>query len=169
MTTPSPALKVSFQPIVHLDTRVLVLGSMPGERSLASGQYYANPRNQFWRLVGCVIGSDLMVMGHEQRLAALQAAGIGLWDVFESAERDVSLDSAIRKGRVNDLADRARGLPSLTLIAFNGGKAAKHGRKVLGPNVYWKTVTLPSSSSARAISFESKLSDWMIIREHLGR
>jgi hypoxanthine-DNA glycosylase len=75
---------------------LLVLGSLPGEESLAQGRYYAHPRNHFWTLIGAVIGRDLVALGYEARLAALLEAGVGLWDVVASATRRGSLDGAIR-------------------------------------------------------------------------
>src|SRR3954447_19874076 len=93
---PMDSLKRSFAPVADSNTRVLVLGSLPGEESLARRQYYAHPRNHFWRLVGAVIGADLVPLPYEARLEALLAAGIGLWDTVGSATRRGSLDGAIR-------------------------------------------------------------------------
>ena len=97
--------KASFPPIVAPDTRVLILGSLPGERSLAEGRYYAHPRNLFWRLVGEAIGRDLEGLGYEARLEALLAARIGLWDTVASAMRTGSLDAAIREAEHNPLTE----------------------------------------------------------------
>ena len=74
------ARKSSFPPVIAPDTRVLVLGSLPGERSLAAGRYYAHPQNRFWHLIGKVIDVALEPLDYEQRLAALLAANVGLWD-----------------------------------------------------------------------------------------
>jgi hypoxanthine-DNA glycosylase len=79
--------KVSFPPVVAPDTRVLILGSLPGERSLEEGRYYAHPRNLFWRLVGASIERDLEALPYEARLETLLTAGIGLWDTVASATR----------------------------------------------------------------------------------
>ena len=81
------ARKSSFSPVVAPDTRVLVLGSLPGERSLAAGRYYAHPQNRFWHLIGGAIGLELGPLDYEQRLAALLAAKVGLWDTVASARR----------------------------------------------------------------------------------
>src|SRR5687768_16698899 len=98
-------LKHCFPPVVDARTRLLVLGSLPGEESLARGQYYANPRNQFWRLIGAVIGADLAALAYPQRLEALLAAGVGLWDTVGSATRRGSLVGNIRLRDANDLAE----------------------------------------------------------------
>jgi len=83
--------KRSFAPVVDEHTRVLLLGSLPGERSLAAGQYYANPQNQFWRLLATVLDLPLLSLGYEDRLTCLLAHGVGLWDVVAEARRPGSL------------------------------------------------------------------------------
>ncbi|HWT51970.1 MAG TPA: DNA-deoxyinosine glycosylase, partial [Caulobacter sp.] len=95
--------KAGFPPVVDAKTRVLILGSLPGEASLAARQYYGNPRNAFWRLMEGVIGAPLVPLDYEQRLAALVAHRVGLWDVIAEAERPGSLDAAIRDPAANDL------------------------------------------------------------------
>ncbi|MCK2125050.1 DNA-deoxyinosine glycosylase, partial [Pseudomonas sp. PNPG3] len=75
---------------------ILVLGSFPGAASLAAGQYYAHPRNQFWRLISAVVGEDLATLPYAERLPRLLAHGVGLWDVLGECEREGSLDSNIR-------------------------------------------------------------------------
>jgi TDG/mug DNA glycosylase family protein len=147
---------------------VLVLGSLPGELSLARRQYYGNPRNQFWRLIGEMIGApDLADLDYEQRLAALKAAGVGLWDVIRTASRVGSLDTAIRDHQSHQLADFAATLPALRVIAFNGGKASEIGRKQLSDGGPWALITLPSSSPAYTLAFERKREAWMTLRRYL--
>jgi len=104
-------IKYSFPPVVDARTRVLVLGSLPGEKSLAAQRYYANPQNQLWCLMSPVIGRDLVALDYDARLAALLAARVGLWDVVASARRDGSTDAAIRDLVANDLAGLVRSLP----------------------------------------------------------
>src|SRR3954470_14701487 len=103
--------KRSFPPPIFPETRLLVLGSLPGDRSLAAQRYYAHPQNQFWRLMSGVIGRDLVALDYEARLAALSAAQIGLWDVVASARREGSTDAAIRDHVGNDLPALAASLP----------------------------------------------------------
>lgn len=141
---------------------MLVLGSLPGEQSLARQQYYAHPQNQFWRLIGAVIGDDaLPARPYADRLAALDAAGVGLWDVIRSATRVGSLDTAIRDHEAHALADFAATLPNLRTIAFNGGKASAIGRKQLDHDSGYALITLPSSSPAFTMAFERKLEAWI--------
>src|SRR3954465_8529587 len=98
-------IKRSFAPVADERTRVLVLGSLPGEESLARGQYYGNPRNHFWRLIGAVIGEALEPLAYEARLEHLLEAGVGLWDTIGSATRRGSLDGNIRSVEANRLAE----------------------------------------------------------------
>ena len=149
-------------------TRVLVLGSLPGEISLARGQYYANTRNQFWRLIGEVIGRPLDGLAYGDRLAALKGAGVGLWDVIASAERSGSLDASIRAHRPNALSELASRLPELKAIGFNGGASAKIGQAVLAGQGPWALVPLPSSSPAFTRAFDQKREAWMALRPFLS-
>jgi hypoxanthine-DNA glycosylase len=157
-------LKRSFPPVADSRTRVLVLGSLPGEESLARSQYYANPRNHFWRLIGAVAGLDLVPLPYPARLEALLAAGIGLWDTVGSATRRGSLDGAIRLDRANDLAALAAALPELRAVGFNGGKSASLGLPQLASRPDLALVSLPSSSPAYTRPFEEKLAAWMQLK-----
>lgn len=154
----------SFAPHVAPDTRLLVLGSLPGVRSLAEQRYYAHPTNQFWRLLGEVVRRPLADMPYDDRLVALRAAKVGLWDVIRSAERRTSNDSLIREVEAHDLAALIADLPDLRMIAFNGGKAAAIGHKQLPSLDRITVVDLPSSSAANTIGFAAKLDRWMALR-----
>ena len=158
--------KAAFDPVVDANTRVLILGSLPGEASLAAGRYYAHPRNAFWRLTGAVIGRDLEALDYEARLAALRGAGIGLWDVIASAERSGSLDAAIRSPEAADLRGLVARLPALRAVAFNGGLAARLGGRILAGETP-VLAALPSSSPAHARPFEQKLSAWRTLSDWL--
>ncbi|MEO7177615.1 MAG: DNA-deoxyinosine glycosylase [Allosphingosinicella sp.] len=161
-------IKRSFPPVVDARTRVLVLGSLPGEESLAASQYYANPRNHFWRLIGAVTGADLVALPYQARLEALLAARVGLWDTIGSATRRGSLDGAIRGHRANDLADLAARLPDLRAVGFNGGKSAALGSVQLAGRADLALIALPSSSPAYTRPFEEKLAAWMKLAPHLS-
>jgi double-stranded uracil-DNA glycosylase len=154
-------LKSSFAPVADAGTRLLVLGSLPGEVSLRRSQYYAHPQNQFWRLMGAVIAADLAGAGYPERLATLLGAGVGLWDVVRSARRAGSLDAAIRDHQPNALAALAATLPALRAIAFNGAKASSIGRRELADSSRWTLVDLPSTSPAHTMAFERKRAEWL--------
>lgn len=157
-----------FPPVIREETRLLVLGSLPGRASLAAGRYYAHPRNLFWRLIGAAIGRELEPLDYEDRLAALLDAGVGLWDTVAAAERPGSLDANIRLHEASDLATLVPTLPNLRAIAFNGATAARIGRKELGEAPGLALVDLPSSSPAYAsLPYDKKLAAWRAVSAYL--
>ena len=161
--------KRCFDPVVDADTRLLILGSLPGEKSLAHSQYYAHPQNKFWMLLGEVLGVDLKSLPYEARLATLLAHGVGLWDVVAQAHRSGSLDSNIRNRDDNDLPGLLARFPAIRAIAFNGGTAAKLGIKVLGGQApHYRIVELPSSSPAYTKPYLEKLAQWHVLRQALA-
>jgi hypoxanthine-DNA glycosylase len=146
-------------PVIDARARVLILGSFPSTASLAAQQYYAHPQNQFWRIVGAVIGQPLKEMDYPTRIAAVQAAGIAIWDIHASCQRAGSLDSAIRDAVANDISSLQESAPALRRICFNGRTAAKRLREIeaLG----YEALVLPSTSPAHAgMRFEEKLARW---------
>jgi hypoxanthine-DNA glycosylase len=159
--------KRCFPPVTDASTRILILGSLPGEVSLAHGQYYANPQNKFWFLVGNVIEQDLVGMDYATRLDTLLKCRIGLWDVVAEARRVGSLDSRIRDHASNDLIALIDTLPNLATIAFNGGTAAKIGMRALGERGgQYRLLRLPSSSPAYAsVPYAEKLAVWRQIQQ----
>jgi hypoxanthine-DNA glycosylase len=161
--------KRCFDPVVDERTRLLVLGSLPGEKSLAVQQYYANRQNKFWLLMSDVLGVALVPLAYEARLQTLRAHGVGLWDVVAEAHRPGSLDSAIRNRDDNDLPGLLARYPSIEALAFNGGTAAKLGMKVLGEQAArYRIFALPSSSPAHTLSYAAKLESWLALKRALG-
>lgn len=157
-----------FAPVTRADTRLLVLGSLPGAVSLAQGRYYAHPQNLFWRLIGAVVERELVPLTYEARLETLLDVGVGLWDTVAAATREGSLDADIRLHQASDLAALAASLPKLRAVAFNGGTSAKIGRRQLADTPGLALVDLPSSSPAYAsLSFEKKLEAWLALRAYL--
>lgn len=157
--------KRSFPPVVDEQVRILILGSLPGNLSLAHSQYYAHPQNRFWKLLSEVIGSDLPALPYPARLQALLANRIGLWDVVAEAQRDGSLDGNIRDHVHNDLLSLVATLPQLTTIAFNGGTAARLGLKALGMQAArYRIVQLPSSSPAYTRPYAEKRTAWLSLQ-----
>ncbi|WP_265571373.1 DNA-deoxyinosine glycosylase [Sphingomicrobium nitratireducens] len=164
----SVALKQGLPPVGAARPRLLILGSLPGERSLAEARYYAHPRNLFWKLLGGAIGDEMEALDYEVRLERLAVRGIALWDVVGRAERSGSLDSAIRRAEPNPLADYVAGQEQLRAIAFNGAKAATLGRRVL-EGIEAALVDLPSSSPAHArMTYAAKAEKWAVLAEHAG-
>ena len=145
--------------------RLFILGSLPGDASLAARRYYAHPTNQFWRLLGQAIGEELQSLTYERRLARLASRRIGLWDVIASASRSGSLDQAIREAEHNQIEHLLHDFPQLRAIAFNGAAAAAVGRRLIGePPPDLKLINLPSSSAANTRPFEDKLAAWSQLR-----
>jgi hypoxanthine-DNA glycosylase len=160
--------KSSFSPVVAPGTRLLVLGSLPGEKSLAERRYYAHPQNRFWHLIGKVIGVDLEPLAYEERLTALLAAKVGLWDTVASAHRTGSLDAAIREAEHNALAELAASLPELRAVGFNGKTSAKIGMPQFAHSDL-ALIPLPSSSPAHAtMRLAEKEKLWGQLREFLA-
>ncbi len=159
-------MKRAFAPVIDARTRLLILGSLPGEASLKAAQYYAHPQNAFWRLTRGVVGRDLVSMPYVERLEVLKAAGVGLWDVIAGAERRGSLDGAIRNAEAADLRRLAADLPELRAVAFNGGTAARIGRRSLGETSL-TLIDLPSSSPAFTMAYADKAERWAVLKAFL--
>ena len=151
-TVDAQAVQAGLAPVGDERARVLILGSFPGEASLAAARYYGHPRNHFWRLVGSVVAEPLDSMDYETRLARLVERRIALWDVIASCAREGSLDTAIRGEVPNDIAGLLARWTKIGTIAFNGGKAASYRRRIAlfdGARDA-DLVVLPSSSPANA-------------------
>ena len=160
-------VKRAFAPLADDRTRVLVLGSLPGDASLKAAQYYAHPQNAFWRLIGVAIGRDLHAMAYPDRVEALRVSGVGLWDVIASAARPGSLDAAIRDAAAADLNQLVLRLPDLRGVAFNGATAARIGRRTLNPRPDLRLIDLPSSSAAHTRALASKAEAWAVLKAFL--
>ncbi len=157
-----------FAPVTRPDSRILVLGSLPGAASLAAERYYAHPQNQFWRLIGAVIDRDLVPLPYDERLTVLLEAGIGLWDTVAAATRKGSLDADIRLQEASDLAALTATLLALKAVGFNGATAARIGRAQLAAVSGPALIDLPSSSPAYAsLPFAAKRDAWLALRAYL--
>jgi hypoxanthine-DNA glycosylase len=156
--TDGPRLR-GFAPILDADVERLILGSFPSAASLAAGQYYAHPRNQFWTLMGALLGEPLTELPYAARGPRLLVNGVGLWDVYGACRRPGSADADIRSARANGFAGLRRLCPRLRHIAFNG-QAAGRFRPLFEAAGYCARV-LPSTSPAHAgLSLQGKLALW---------
>ena len=153
-------------PVLSANTRVLVLGSFPGVASLRAQQYYGHPQNHFWKILGALWALPLPAMPYAERVEALQAHGLGVWDVYGACEREGSLDADIRNAELNDFSVVRWHCPKLGAIAHNGTESFRHAHHTekLGVPVY----KLPSTSPANASwSFDRKLVAWAeVLRRH---
>ena len=162
------SVKAGLPPIARRDARLFVLGSLPGDASLAAQRYYAHPTNQFWRLLGTAIGEELHELSYEDRLQRLAERRIGLWDVIASATRPGSLDQAIRSAEHNRIQHLLHDYPDLRAIAFNGGTAASVGRRLIGdPPSHVTLIDLPSSSAANTRALADKAAVWGQLRQYI--
>ena len=163
---PMPARrKHGLPPVLARHTRVLILGSFPGEASLAARQYYAHPRNHFWPMLGSVLGEPLADLAYPARLARIKALAVGLWDTIVACERRGSLDAAIRKAELGEIARVRRAAPALALVCFNGRTAAR--AEPLWRAAGYRTLVLPSSSPAYTRPLPEKLAAWRAIGDAL--
>jgi double-stranded uracil-DNA glycosylase len=159
-------MKYSFPPVIGVSARILILGSMPGDKSLQASRYYAHPHNAFWPIMGSLLGFD-PDLDYAMRLAALQDAGIALWDVLESCRRAGSLDSSIEAKSIiaNDFSKLFQNYPGIHSICLNGKSVEQLFRRhVLRSQTlpgHLQLYTLPSTSSANArLRFNDKLTAW---------
>jgi hypoxanthine-DNA glycosylase len=155
----------SFPSLSNPEATVLLLGTMPGVQSLIRNQYYGHPQNNFWRLVAAVFDEEVPT-DYSQKKQMLLRNKIAVWDVLQACERPGSLDSAIVKEVPNDFTSFLDEHPNITIIAFNGQKAAAFFKKHVRLNRDYRLVTLPSTSPANAgKTFEQKLEEWKVIRK----
>jgi len=158
----------SFKPICNPDAEILILGSMPGERSLQMRQYYAWPHNAFWPIMGELIQFD-PAAPYSKRCRALADVKVALWDVLASCQRKGSLDGDIKNEKVNDFAKFFNSHKHIKAVFFNGQKAQKLFRRYVLKKLPGKFdgldfKVLPSTSPAYAsMKFEQKLNCWRTI------
>lgn len=152
--------KRGLPPIADESTRLFILGSLPGDRSLEMERYYAHSTNQFWKLVGTLLGVELAILDYDERLKVLASHGIGLWDVVSAAHREGSADHAIREAVHNPIGGLKRDFPMLQAIGFNGGRAAKDGFRLLAGVEGLSLHALPSSSGLARMPLADKARAW---------
>jgi hypoxanthine-DNA glycosylase len=161
MTTP---LLEGFPPIVDDNADLLILGSLPSVQSLAIHQYYGNPRNAFWPITGELLGFDASAP-YETRLAALQSAGVALWDVLHKCRRAGSSDANfdMKSLAANDFGQLLAAYPSITRVCFNGRAAERFFQRLVHVDASVEYEPLPSTSPARAMPAGQKLQAWRVI------
>ncbi|MFJ7669178.1 DNA-deoxyinosine glycosylase [Lysinibacillus sp. NPDC097195] len=167
----SDKVKNVLPPVVDAATKVLIVGSMPGKLSLEKQQYYGNPRNHFWSIIGQILKQEIPI-NYEQRIALLKENCIGLWDTIESCERKGSLDAAIRNEKPNDFQALFTKYPNIELVLFNGGKALEVFKKHIGlaeleGRTYYKMPSTSPIPGKNIKSFDEKLADWRVMQRYL--
>ncbi|PIF46585.1 hypoxanthine-DNA glycosylase [Chryseobacterium sp. 52] len=156
----------SFPPIIDHQSKILILGSIPGVKSLEKQQYYAHPQNKFWTIIFNLFNEEL-TDDYTLRIDTLKKYHIAVWDVIDSCERKGSLDSEIRNEESNSIAELLEEYPNIKAVFCNGGKSYKSLQKILGKNYRLPIIQLPSTSPLHTVSFDKKLEEWMKIREFL--
>jgi len=167
---PRVELTRGLKPIVRFDAETLILGSLPSERSIQSGEYFAHPRNVFWRIMGKLVDAG-PERGYSDRVEQVLLKRLAIWDVLAAAVRPGSLDAAIQRetAQPNNFPDFLRDHPAIQRVCFNGQKAAGMFDRLVLPDIGTRAdnirfVTLPSTSPAHAaMSFEQKLSEWSVV------
>jgi len=159
------AIKQGLPPVISEHSRTLILGTLPGDESIRTRRYYANPRNQFWTILARVYQEDI-VDRYDEQITFLLSHGLALWDVLRTAHRDGSVDRAIRDAEPNDFELLLRTHPKLTAIGFNGRMAynlfCKHvvQRQRNTSLQRFRVCILPSSSPAAGLPLEEKVARW---------
>ena len=150
----------SFPPVIYSNTKILILGSLPGKKSLDLKQYYGHDRNRIWKILSYLTNNDIPI-AYQQKVELLHKNKIGLWDVAHSARREGSLDSNIKDESPNDIEKLLDNYSSIRVIGFNGKKSEKMFYKYFTEKLGIKYVPLPSTSPANmAINFEEMCSRW---------
>jgi double-stranded uracil-DNA glycosylase len=152
-----------LSPVIDEKTEVLILGTLPSDVSLAKGQYYANPSNEFWKLIGQVLNQNVVTLSYERRIATLKKCGIGLWDIYHHSFRPGSMDKDITESELNDFGTLKTACPQLALVCFNGQKAGESEERIR--RLGYITLVLPSSSGANRRNQEERLRCWNAIRQ----
>jgi len=156
----SMSIHYSYEPVIDNSSEVLILGSLPGPESLQKGQYYANPHNQFWRIIFQVFEADCADLSYDEKVSFLIEHKVALWDVFYSADRTGALDADIRNELPNDIAGLLLDFPNINRILLNGKKAETSFRKSF-PDICIDAVYVPSTSPAYAkMSLAGKTREW---------
>lgn len=155
-----PTFSQSFQPVLGLEPRVLILGTLPGKESLRKQEYYGNPRNHFWKIIYTLFDAPLEEE-YGAKIAFAKENKIALWDVCHRAVRASSLDSDIKEEQANEIGELLDKNPTIKTVAFNGQKAEKLFDKYFDRREEIKYLSLLSSSPANAsYSYEKKLAQW---------
>ncbi len=152
--------KTSFDPISNAETTILILGTMPGDKSLELGEYYGHSRNKFWKIISTITNNDLPLTYSDKKELLLKSK-IGIWDVAHKANRKGSLDSAIEDEEPNDLDNFIARHKNLKVIGFNGTKSQALFDKYFDRQSHLKYISLPSTSPANtSIDFDNICKQW---------
>ena len=156
----------SFPPFIDEQSKILILGSIPGAKSLEKQQYYAHPQNKFWKIIFELINEEF-TEDYSVRIDILKKNHIAIWDVIDSCERKGSLDSEIKNEEANQIEKLLESYPNIKAVFCNGGKSYKNLQKLLGKDFRIPVYLLPSTSPLHTISFERKFEEWKKVLDYL--
>ena len=157
----------SFPPIIDESSEILILGSIPGQKSLEKQEYYAHPQNKFWRII-FELFNEIFTTDYTKKIQILEKHHIALWDVIDTCERKGSLDSEIRNEEANKIEELLHNYPNIKAIFCNGQKSYKNLQKILSKDFHLPIIALPSTSPAHAsLRSEEKLLSWQKIKNYL--
>lgn len=155
-------------PIEKEDSEILILGTLPGIKSLELGEYYSNSSNKFWDILSQIYEKTIPI-SYKDKIEWLHKQNIALWDILKAAARDGSLDSNIQHPEANDILSFITSHPHLRMIVFNGSKPQEYFNNYMGNTsipIGIKLLTLPSTSSANThLTFNEKVKQWSKILE----
>nr|WP_315171910.1 DNA-deoxyinosine glycosylase [uncultured Flavobacterium sp.] len=157
----------SFDQIVDHNTRILILGSIPGVKSLEKIEYYGNQQNQFWKIIFSLLKQESVSDCYKNKVNILLQNRIGLWDVVRNCERKGSLDVAIKNQEINDFDSFFNEHPQITTLLFNGKIAYQFFYKRYGQIKGITYYVMPSTSPANTMTFEKKLNEWSLVLSNL--
>ncbi|SFM95018.1 DNA-deoxyinosine glycosylase [Nitrosomonas communis] len=154
---------IALPPILPKRAHTLILGSIPGAKSLELNQYYAHPQNQFWRFMGDIFGASPSIP-YEERIKVLKQKGIAVWDVLKACNRYGSMDADIKNPVVNDFECFYQDNPSIKLVVFDSSSAENFYKRLVQPTLsqelIYRRVPSPSPAHAR-MNYEAKRILWM--------
>ena len=156
----------SFPPIIDKTSKILILGSIPGTKSLEKQENYGHPQNKFWKIIFDLFNEEF-TENYTDKIDVLIRNHIALWDVLDSCERKGSLDSEIKNEEANPIMELLEKHEKISAIFCNGGKSFKTLRQILGKKFRIPIILLPSTSPLHTISFAEKLEKWKIIKNYL--
>lgn len=150
----------SFPYFINSNTEILILGTMPGLVSLAKQEYYANPRNHFWKIMYAIFDALPTAETFEEKIQFILSNKVGLWDVLENCERKGSLDVHIKNQNENDFETLLSEFPFINKIIFNGKQSHAFFYKRFGQIEGITYYVMPSTSPANTMTFDDKLKIW---------
>ncbi|MBW8361672.1 MAG: DNA-deoxyinosine glycosylase [Kaistella sp.] len=153
----------SFPPVISKSSKVLILGSVPGVKSLEMQEYYAHPQNHFWKIMFRLFNEEVTT-DYAEKMKILDRNKVAVWDVIDTCERDGSLDTRIRNEEHNDILKLLNDYPNIEAIFCNGQKSYKNLKKIVGKDFEIPVFVMPSTSPAFAgMKYEDKVLAWQKI------